>query len=323
MTNVAEKWNKEIDDVQAIGAEAFEVARSYSQEVIQPEAITHLYRPMKFRKLRGKEHAIEPAKGECWEVSTFRHSLLFGVKRFGVNFGKAVTFHELHGPRGKSGEGDDSGTGLLTSDKPIEIWSQYIEFHKMRGHVLVGGLGLGMAAEMILKMASQVLSVTVVEINTNLIKLIQPQIDERIEIVHADLFEYLEQQDRLRPQYRMKYDSAYFDIWYGTGESTWQSTVVPLYRAARKIGIDNLGAWGEHEMRGQMVQALFSRSRMKEEFSAWKPYSVFIAGAKKEFGSAPPWNGEYKDDVVGLIKLYIEQVGSEKWESTFDWEAVQ
>ena len=37
-------------------------------------------------------------------------------------------------------------------DRPDEIYIQYIAFHTMHGRVLVGGLGLGMAANMIAAM---------------------------------------------------------------------------------------------------------------------------------------------------------------------------
>ncbi len=314
--------NSEMEEMQKIGLEAREVAQAYCQKVPQPMEMMGMFRPMKFRKLRGAEHKIVRVPMERAEVSSFRHMVLFGVKAVTVDFGRKVTFHELLGPRGKSREAGETSpsSDLLTSDKPIEVFSQYIAFHKMHGHVLVGGLGLGMAAEMILRLP-EVKSVTVVEINESLIKLIKPQIDPRIGIINADLFEYLKAGESYLKMRAKLFDSAYFDIWYGTGESTWQSTVVPLYRLARKAGISNLGAWGEHEMRGQLISALFTRTRMEEKYATWKPYKVFIEGAKKVFGDAPPWNGEYKDDVVALIRFYLEEVGTAKWEETFDWEA--
>jgi hypothetical protein len=238
---------EELKNASEIAMEAHEVARVYRQVVPQPMELLPLLRPMKFKRLVGKEHEIRRVKMDCAEVATMRHSALFGVKAVRVNFGKKVTFHELLGPKGKNGEGDDLGRGVLTSDRPVEIYSQYIAFHKMRGHVLIGGLGLGMAAEMILNLP-EVSGITVVEINKNLIELVQAQIDERVEVVHDDLFEYLKVQARLRSKYRMPFDSAYFDIWYGTGESTWASTSA-LGASTRCVGNWYRRSFRERELR--------------------------------------------------------------------------
>jgi hypothetical protein len=194
-----------------------------------PEArslLPHL-RPMSFKRTREAKFSIEPMVSECWEVASMRHMVLFGVKPFKVNFGTPITFHKLVGPRDGNG-----GIGTLTSDQPVEVYSQYIAFRKCHGRVLVGGLGLGMAAQMILDLP-RVTSVTVVERDSRIIKLMQGQIDPRIKIVKSDLFEFLKIE-----AFAGQYDSAYYDIWYGTGESDWVENVVPLYRLSRRAGIN-------------------------------------------------------------------------------------
>src|SRR2546430_17302777 len=65
------KMETDMVQVGELCKEACELQQSYCHDVVQPDALMELYRPMKFKKLSGREHMIKRVKGECWEVSSF------------------------------------------------------------------------------------------------------------------------------------------------------------------------------------------------------------------------------------------------------------
>src|SRR3989338_4875287 len=95
----------------------------------------------------------------------------------------------------------------LSSDTPFDITTQWLDFRHVRGDVLVGGLGIGMAPSYMLSMP-QVKSITVVELEQDVIDLVGTHLDPRIKIVRADLFNYL-------ASGTAHFDTAYIDIGYG------------------------------------------------------------------------------------------------------------
>jgi hypothetical protein len=306
---------EEMMAMNEIHQRADEVRAGLLAKVPEPRKMMDAYRPMHFDTLHNgdKEFSIEVQKSQCFEVANFRHAIMLGVAPTKINYDRELEFHKLIKlEKGSNGK----GKSVLTSDAPIEIFSQWIEFRKAKGNVLVGGLGLGMAATMLLDMPG-VTGVTVVEKEPKIIKLVDPQIDKRINIVEADLYQYLRQLPGCNP-----YEFAYHDIWYRTGEGAWAEDVVPLYRLTRKAGIKHMGAWGEHEMKWQLASALYCRSCLEEKYSSWKPYAVFVAGLKKALGGAPPYGPERKDEVTKLIKLYLNKIGTPAWEKAFNWDAI-
>jgi len=274
------------------------LTRTLLQKVPNPARLQKYLTPMLFTKRKQGQYKIISQTSDTWEVASLRHAVFFGVKPTKIKFNSPREFHRL----------TNAGKDTLTSDTPIEIFSQYIEFRKCYGNVLVGGLGLGMAAQMLLN-KNDVTSVTVIEKDSDIIELIRDQIDPDIKIIQADLFDYLKQP--------LKYDSAYYDIWYGTGESTWHSEVVPLYRLSRKAGITGpLTAWGETEMHAQFIPSLYAYSVINYAHP-WQPYQVFYDAIKKKFGDKPT-----DKQLKSAIKLYLNGIGTEKWEKMFEWDKV-
>jgi hypothetical protein len=265
-----------------------------------PDLMKH-YQPMRFKKKKLGKVEIKPTVSQEFVVVNMRNAYLLGLRPMTVRYDKPVEFNMLY-----------NGVSMLTSDRPVEIHQQYISFHKAKGHVLVGGLGLGMAATMILNLP-EVKSVTVVEKNKTIINLIQPQIDPRIKVVHADLYKFLETVPFGR------YDFAYYDIWYSCGERDWVSSLVPLYRLSQKAGIENLAAWGEFEMQAQLRPALFIRALLPREAFSWQPYQIFIDAAIKLLGQKPPFPESSMPEISKLVQLYLTQVGTKLWEDAFDW----
>jgi hypothetical protein len=285
--------------------EAYEVVLELRLPAPEPASMMDLYSPMSFPRQQAGVYEIITETSEYFQITSSSHAQLLGVEAVSLNFGRPIDFHVLTG----------NGCGIMASDKPDEIYIQFIAFHKMRGRVLVGGLGLGMAANMIAAMP-EVESVTVIEKEPDIIRLVDGNLDPKVGVVEADVFEYVNQVRR------DQFDSAYYDTWYSTARREWGVSVVPLYRASRRSGINILGAWGEHEMVSQLASALYMQAMLEE--SAWtpRPFWVFIQGLKKELGEKPPYLGE-KSRVKELIKLYLYDVGTPEWERIFPWDAFE
>jgi hypothetical protein len=282
---------------------AYEVGMELKMPAPDPMSMMHLYQPMSFPRQKAGRFEIVTETSEVFEITDVSHAVLLGVDPITLSWGQPMEFHILIG----------DGGGVMTSDKPDEIYIQYIAFHKMHGRVLVGGLGLGMAANMIAAMPD-VSSVTVIEKEPDIIGLIDGTLDPKVTVIQADLFEHIQQLTA------GTYDSAYYDVWYSTGRRQWAASVVPLYRTSRRLGIDTLGAWGEHEMVAQLAPALYMQAMLDESASTLRFYWVFLEGLKKELGVKPPYSTREKDQIKELIRLYLYKVGTPEWERIFPWD---
>jgi len=201
---------------------------------------------------------------------------------------------------------------LITSDIPQEVYSQFLAFKKARGRVLVGGLGIGMAAAMIADMP-KVEEVTVVEFAPEVIEMMHDQLPKTktsIKIVEADLFSYLKNCP--------DFDFAYFDIWSPTGEGAWNDYIVPLRRAVRRHhGAKSVECWAENEMQGQVRASLLTALNPPDEVStrtwidSFQTLWVFFQAAQSL---------TRQDEIEELIGLYLTKIGTSKWEKTFPWD---
>lgn len=176
---------------------------------------------------------VNPANVPLTIVS-FRQAIFERIKPISVLFDFPISTFALN----------EVGVGTWMSTQLQEISQMHEPVRTARGNVLIGGLGLGVIAHLIAA-KKPVKRITVVEIEKDLIDLVKPFLNSRIEIVHADLFDYLKNVKS------GQFDYAYFDIWQSTGEWTWQTLVVPLRRLACPK-IDKVHCWQEGEMTGQV-----------------------------------------------------------------------
>lgn len=98
---------------------------------------------------------------------------------------------------------------LVMSDTPMEKVSNTEFVEKAHGDVMIAGLGLGLIIHNLRdKIKSGVVkSITIYEINQNVINLVSPLFKKLpIEYVCKDILSYL-------PPKEEKYDTIYFDIW--------------------------------------------------------------------------------------------------------------
>lgn len=197
------------------------------------------------------KHLHYPAK-HVFHTSTFRTTLIGGQADHPIAFRKAVRFHQLSGP-----------TGVWMTDEPVEQAQANRVFHDYRGHVLVGGLGLGYAATRIAERPA-VRHVTIVELSTEVIQLVAPflprRVQNKITVVPMDLIAYLK--ERAAGRYTTEpvvFDRAFYDIWQSDGERTFFDTVVPLLQLSAGVVQTRPDCWNEDVMRGQLKLGLHAR----------------------------------------------------------------
>lgn len=201
------------------------------------------------------EHQRHPAGTEM-QTGTLRTSL-FGQRSKTVVFDHETLWHSLT---------EDGGVWM--SDLPVEQrqademidGGARLARPPAYGRVLVGGLGLGYVVAA-LSAKKAVKSITVVEKEADVIKLVEPTLQRNkkpVTVIHADLFDYL--RDLPNDDQAWQFEWALYDIWRSDGEHTFHHTVVPLRKLSRgKIDDTNIVCWNEDVMRGQLVQGLQSR----------------------------------------------------------------
>lgn len=98
------------------------------------------------------------------------------------------------------------GFDVVMSNTPAEINDHREIFELAEGHVLINGLGLGMAAEVIAS-KPEVKSVTVVEISPEVIQLVGKSMPKKVHVILGDAFA-----PRFPPG-MTAFDFAWHDIW--------------------------------------------------------------------------------------------------------------
>ena len=153
--------------------------------------------------------------------------------------------------------------GVWMTDLPIEQAQIDRDLDGMTGRVLVGGLGLGYAAQA-LALRSKVESVWVVEKSPEVIELVAKHLrgnsrkgrKSKIRVIQADLFEWLKHPD----QQFSRFDWAFYDIWAPDGERVFFEQVVPLRASTGdKVDPEHVRCWNEDVMRGQLLMGLVSK----------------------------------------------------------------
>ena len=130
----------------------------------------------------------------------------------------------------------------IMSDTLAELTDHIPPVQNATGHCLIAGLGLGMVAEACLR-KPQVTSVTVVEIEPDVIELTGPYLLEKYEnlaIIEADIFEWL-------PEKGERFGMVWFDIWDDMNADNLPQ-MAKLSRRFTRFA-DWYGHWGRDEIR--------------------------------------------------------------------------
>jgi sRNA-binding carbon storage regulator CsrA len=199
-----------------------------------------LFTPLKLQEKEIGKYRIEKEikkKGEILTVVSERNWIMMGYKPLRVKLLIDRAIHKLK----REGR-------MLMSDTPQEMFLQYKAVEKAKGKVLTSGLGLGMFALMTAK-KPQVESITVVEIDKDVIKLIGLK-HPKIKIIKGDIWDFIKKT-------KEKFDYAYIDIHYSTGAMEYMKTVLPMRKILNKR-FPNMPVdfWGEEEMKPQYHEGL-------------------------------------------------------------------
>lgn len=190
-------------------------------------------------------HRIVPA-GEVMSDGDARTTIIGGQPYQRFKYDMPTRWHEL------SYEG-----GVWMTDIPAEQRQMRTAAQSMTGRVLIGGLGLGIFPTILDEMDC-VDATTVVEKSRHVIKLVEPHLrTAKMTVIRDDLFQYLKAL-ALPGEPRLKFTTAFFDIWQGDGQITFFDTVLPLLKLARKSRaiINRPLCWNEDVMRGQLFLSL-------------------------------------------------------------------
>lgn len=123
---------------------------------------------------------------------------------------------------------------VVMTNTPDEIRDIYPLYFNAKGHILLNGLGLGVALKMVLG-EEKVRFITVIEISYDVINLIAPYFkDDRVQIICADAFEY-------KSSKGTRYNAVWHDIW----DNICSDNLPEMHRLHRKYGriTDWQGSW--------------------------------------------------------------------------------
>jgi hypothetical protein len=179
----------------------------------------------------------------------------------------------------------EEGRGVWMTDMPEELDQIGQLLHDVRphGHVLVGGLGLGVLAAT-LATAPQVSTITVIERSADVIKLCKA---DGYVVRHADIFDYLTRSP-------VRHDFYLLDTWQATSESEWWRSVMPMKRIIRNRWGSRpvIHCWAEDIMAGQVFRSL-------------------MAGHRQWYYKGLPQMTERE------ARYFIMEVGSPRWEKLY------
>lgn len=200
------------------------------------------------------ETKIEPANTRLCVVS-MRNAIFMGLKPCEMRHGRPLVIHKLRYHR----RNDEANHGVWMTTLPQEVEQHRRQLKHAHGHVLVGGLGLGLAVG-ILHDNPAVQSITVIEKSKHVIDLVEPYLPAArfsTKVIHDDLFKWLV---AARALGHVGFDFAFYDIWETTGQMVLTTHTMPLRRLS--IGLveqDQIECWNELEMVGQVAIGLSSQ----------------------------------------------------------------
>ena len=196
----------------------------------------------------------------------------------------------------------ETGVGVWMTDLPEELnqIAELLTCLKPRGHILIGGLGLGILAKSVSSLAG-VDRTVVVELSPNVIKLCADS-KAQYEVIRADVAKFV-------VQHPDRFDFYLLDTWQGTNEGTWWDTVMPLRRSIRRCfgAKPKIWCWAEDIMCGQIGQSLMNTHNPENPRTHWyyRGLPRLTASEFQKFWSGvglPWWEKKYGATIDATIK---------------------
>lgn len=147
---------------------------------------------------------------------------------------------------------------IMMSDTEMEKRTNTSFVYEANGDVLIGGLGLGMVL-LAVQAKEEVNSVTVIEIEQEIISLVAPQLplNEKVTIIRGDIFEWY-------PPKGILYDVIYFDIWNNICADDYGGMTTLHRRFGKRLNRSNRDCWMSSWRRYDRKEAYFeSESRWR------------------------------------------------------------
>lgn len=144
---------------------------------------------------------------------------------------------------------------LQMTDTPAEKRDHIDVVQHAKGSVLITGLGLGMVANAC-ALKPQVTSVTVIEINQNVIDLVKPTLHRKVKVICADALEW-------KGKRGQKWDVIWHDIWPDINLDDCESRAKLSRMYARRWTVYH-GAWAKDEIRRQQ-----QKDRSRTGYAWW------------------------------------------------------
>ena len=136
---------------------------------------------------------------------------------------------------------------VMMSDTSFERRTNRGVLWRAQGDVLIAGLGLGMVLHAIAA-KREVKSITVIEANPNIIRLVAPTVPKKAKVIEADIFAW-------RPAKGTKFNTIYHDIWLSVSTDTLDE-MTKLHRTfCRYLAPGGWqGSWMRDELRAQRAE---------------------------------------------------------------------
>lgn len=135
--------------------------------------------------------------------------------------------------------------GIVMSNTPMELATNQRAVSAAFGRVLISGLGLGIVAHSIAH-KEDVESVTVIELEPDVIKLVSKSLHPKVTVVQGDALSYV-------PKRGERYDVIYHDIWLDISRRNLPSMRKLMAKWSRRC------VWQECWMRREMQSGLLRR----------------------------------------------------------------
>lgn len=174
---------------------------------------------------------IQDGESGNWKIETFTITQ------------KDADFFNMRNPRRSVSAGSykrlrrNNQVIMSNTEAEIDDHMRFINTAKEGGHILINGLGLGVALKSILE-SDKVLSVTIIEQSKDVISLVAKhyESDSRVNIIHEDAFTY-------KPPKNMRYSAVWHDIW----DYICEDNLPEMSKLHRKYGrrTDWQGSWAK------------------------------------------------------------------------------
>jgi len=213
--------------------------KEYSLPYYLPERKSHRYSiTIEFKK-----------KGSTLPIVSMRNALFMGLPMTTLKLDRPLGIHTLR----------EEGECTWMTSMPQEIEQHSRQLTGMKGRVLIGGLGLGLAVAY-LEGNDDVTEIVCVEKSQSIIHMVLPFLPKKkTKVINMDLFKYLAAQRAIttdNPPAKETFDHAFYDIWCPTGEIVHWKYVIPLRKLSQGlIPQENIQCWNEDEMIGQINMA--------------------------------------------------------------------